>query len=145
RLIVGEGGCLSLRFEGNGTTHPVVWPSGTRFATQEGRAIEVPGTGTIPVGAVVIAGGGYLTVPSDDLRLPDVPQSCLVSGSEVALVAPGSVRLEPTTTTMFTMPPDLPPASQTAITVPAGSALEWFDFMPGSVQLAWRESGNGAE
>lgn len=145
QLIVGEGGCLALRSEAFGTNHPVVWPSGTRFAAPDRRSIDVPGTGVIDLGAIVIASGGYLTLPSDDPRLPSVPADCLASGSQVAVVAPSSVRLEPTTT-LYVESPALPPASSTPTpTVPQGAELQWFEFMPGSLHLAWRETADGAE
>ncbi len=56
--------------------------------------------------------------------------------------------VDPETSVTTTTAPEmttLPPGNATPVTVPQGADLIWYDFIPGTVQLAWRSTAGGTE
>jgi hypothetical protein len=143
QLIVGEGGCLAVTRAEAGT-FLLVFPAGSVLVPGAATpTVSVPGSDNISVGQFVTGGGGYASATVNNPQIPEIPADCAAPGSEVAIA--WTIRPEPTTTTvpqMATLPSTSPGPGPT---VPQGAELSWYDFIPGSVQLAWRSTATGTE
>ena len=86
-LVVGAltaaDGCVLL--EQDGSSYPVVWPSGTSVAGTDPLVLELPSGDQLTLGDQVTGGGGYL---SPDHVGIDVPDACLNEFDEVAVFNP---------------------------------------------------------
>jgi hypothetical protein len=75
-----DGDCLYIALDEVGERYPILWPSGTEWDA-EGRSVVTPRGESLPVGAEVLGGGGYLSI--DDVER--------LAGSDAADVARGCV------------------------------------------------------
>lgn len=142
QLVVGQGGCLAVSWADAGT-FPLVFPSGSQFVPgAQVPTVSVPGSGNVSIGQWVIGGGGYHSNLTALSNVPEIPAECAPPGTEVAIA--WTIRPEPTSTTLW-IDVTLPPTSPTPMTVPQGAALHWYDFLPGTIQMAWRSTDTGTE
>ncbi len=83
--MVGKGQCLAVQTAENRRL-VVVWPAGSGLKTGDGTTgVEVPGAGTVQVGSLFTASGGYATPPLGD-DMPSIPETCGSGTEEVAVI-----------------------------------------------------------